>query len=147
MIRLASNLEPFRSEKSSSGYKEVDLGWDSSKLTHKAGIYVNGHDRHLGMFDTVEEARPSHAIWGRTAPFPRRTVRPEGQDLHAVMLGSVSQILTSAGQSDSDQLKSLDQSKLPHEAPPRLQDTPMDQNGLQHATKHASTRSCLFLAH
>ena len=81
------------------------VGWDSSKLTHKAGIYVNGHDRHLGMFDTVEEARPSHAIW--TAPFPRRTVRPEGQDLHAVMLGSVLRLRysTRAGQSDSDQLK------------------------------------------
>ena len=105
MLRLASNLEPFRSEKSSSGYKGI--GWDSSK--HKAGIYVNGHDRHLGMFDTVEEARPSHAIWGRTAPFPRRTVRPEGQDPHAVMLGSGLRLRydTRAGQSDSDQLKRL----------------------------------------
>ena len=53
------DLEPFRSEKSNSGYRGVF--WNSSNQKYQAGISVNGRHTHLGTFDTVAEAAQVYA--------------------------------------------------------------------------------------
>jgi len=53
------DLEPFRSEKSNSGYRGVS--WNSSKHKYQAQIRVNGVNKHLGLFDTAEEAAQAYA--------------------------------------------------------------------------------------
>jgi len=52
------DLEPFRST-NSAGYRGVC--WNSSNRQYHAQIKVNGQQRHLGLFDTVEEASRAYA--------------------------------------------------------------------------------------
>jgi len=37
------------------------VSWDSHSQKYKAQIGVNGANRHLGLFDTAEEAARTHA--------------------------------------------------------------------------------------
>ena len=53
----AIELEPFRST-NNAGYRGVK--WISSRRNYQATIRVNGHSRHLGSFDTAEEAARAH---------------------------------------------------------------------------------------
>jgi len=53
------DLEPFRSERSSTGYRGVS--WIGSSRRYKASISVNGHSMHLGFFDIAEEAARVYA--------------------------------------------------------------------------------------
>jgi hypothetical protein len=53
------DLEPFRSETSSTGYRGVS--WDAKNLKYQAKISVNRAQRYLGSFDTAEEAAQSYA--------------------------------------------------------------------------------------
>ena len=61
------DLEPFRSETNSTGYRGVS--WDSSNQRYQAAISVNGSTRQLGSFDTAEEA--AHAF---ARAYPRNHV-------------------------------------------------------------------------
>jgi len=53
------DLEPFRSEKNSTGYQGVR--WNSSNQNYRAYTRVNDVDMTLGIFDTVEEAAQAYA--------------------------------------------------------------------------------------
>jgi len=52
-------LEPFLSKKSKSGY--LGVSWNSNSQKYLATIGVNGVKKHLGLFDTAEEAAQAYA--------------------------------------------------------------------------------------
>jgi len=53
------DLEPFRSERCSSGYRGVY--WNVSNQKYHAAIKVNGTLQYLGLFDAEEEAVQAYA--------------------------------------------------------------------------------------
>jgi len=54
-----NDLEPFRSEKSSAGYRGVS--WIRSSQKYQAKIKVNGQEMYLGLFGTAEDAAKAYA--------------------------------------------------------------------------------------